>query len=157
MKAIFNRVQGLLVQYVNDSSQRGDVLTTAVALAQSRTLSIPSTAVIQPAEYYNTQVLSSVSQELGALNEEIVFDLRCAMNECRQFWMIRYVAAHPCGLPFVSDVGFIDTLVGAGIYLDKDLHAFLNEHKEAILRLECELRNIMLNEPANRDVRIGAF
>jgi hypothetical protein len=46
----------------------------------------------------------------------------------------------------VSTVGFVDTIVGAGLYLDQDLHCFANEHKEAILRLTSEIEALIQSD-----------
>jgi hypothetical protein len=139
MKAIFLRLNEILNSTVNNAADRGDVLTTAVALANSRLVPIPSAPVASPANYYNLQVLETVTNRIAELNEKLLFDIRSALNECRQFWMLRYDAAHPSVLPCVSTIGFVDTIVGAGIHLDRDLVCFANEHKEAILRIASEL------------------
>lgn len=135
MKVAYTRLQDLLNRLVTVPQDRVDVLTTAIALAQSRVVPLPSAPVASPANYYNLQVLNTVMNTLGEINEHAVFDLKCAINETRQFWLIRYHAAHPGILPIVSDVGFVDTIVGAGIVLDKELHCFANQYKDQILRL----------------------
>jgi hypothetical protein len=150
MKIVFSRLQDLLTRLVPDAGQRLDVLTTAMALAHSRVTSIPSGPVPSPAAYYNTQVMSGVDEAMAKMNEHMVFDLKCARNEARQFWLLRYAAAHPSVLPVVSAIGFIDTICGAGTYMDQDLICFCNEHKEAILRLSSEI--IALIECENEKV-----
>lgn len=139
MKIVFSRIQDLLGRLVPDAGERLDVLTTAMALAHSRVTAIPSGPVPSPAAYYNTQVLPGVEEALAQMNERLVFDLKCARNETRQFWLLRYAAAHPAVLPVVSAIGFIDTIMGAGLYMDQDLICYCNEHKEAILRLANEI------------------
>lgn len=150
MKIVFSRLQDLLTRLVPDAGQRLDVLTSAMALAHSRVTSIPSGPVPSPAAYYNTQVMSGLDEALAKMNEHAVFDMKCARNEARQFWLLRYAAAHPVVLPVVSAIGFIDTICGAGVYMDQDLICFCNEHKEPILRLASEI--IALIESENQKV-----
>lgn len=135
MKQAYLRLDDKLKRLVTDPTARVDVLTTAIALAVSREVPLPSSPVATPSNYYNLQCLAQVMRFLDALNENCQFDLKCATNEVRQLWMIRYNAAHPANLPMASDVGFIDTIVGANIVIDKDLLCFANQHKEAILLL----------------------
>lgn len=146
MKRIYSRIQDILNAHVSDPSQRLDVLTSAMALAHSRVVAIPSGPVPSPAAYYNTQVLPGIEEALGKMNEQLVFDLKCARNETRQFWLLRYAAAHPSVLPVVSAIGFIDTIMGAGLYMDQDLICFCNEHKEAVLRLANEIEGVLGGE-----------
>lgn len=143
MKIVFSRIQDLLSRLVPDAGERLDVLTTSMALAHSRVVAIPSSAVDSPAAYYNTQVLPGVEEALACMNERLVFDLKCARNETRQFWLLRYAAAHPAVLPCVSAIGFIDTIMGAGLYMDQDLICFCNEHKEPVLRLANEIMALL--------------
>lgn len=146
MKPVYIRLQDLLSELVPSAADRCDVLTTAMALAHSRVVSIPSGPVPSPAAYYNQQVVSSVDECLTKLNEYLPFDLKCARNETRQFWMLRYGAAHPQMLPLISDVGFVDTICSAPLYLDKDLICFANEFKMPILQLTVEILNMLEDE-----------
>jgi hypothetical protein len=146
MKIVFSRLQDTLTRLVPDAGQRLDVLTTSMALAHSRTTSIPSGPVPSPAAYYNTQVMPGVDEALAKMNEHMVFDMKCARNETRQFWLLRYAAAHPVVLPVVSAIGFIDTICGAGVYMDQDLICFCNEHKEPILRLSSDIIGLIESE-----------
>jgi hypothetical protein len=146
MKAAYTRLQDLVNRLVDEPIDRCDVLTTAIALAQSRLVPLPTAPVASPANYYNLQVLNTVMNSLGELNEQIVFDLKCAINETRQFWLLRYNAAHPGILPIVSDVGFVDTIVGAGIVLDKDLHCFANKYKDQILRIATDVTALLQSQ-----------
>lgn len=146
MKLIYSRVQDLLNRSVDDASARCDVLSIAAGLAYSRFAALPTAPVTEPSGYYNRNVLESVTHGLGELNEHLVFDLRDALNRCRQFWMLRYGAAHPAPLPIISTIGFVDTIVNRGIYLDDDMVCFANDHKEAILRITNELENLIQND-----------
>jgi hypothetical protein len=146
MKLIYTRVQDLLNKCVDDASCRASVLSVAVGLAFSRYVPVPSAPVNSPAGYYNTQVLETVTHGVGEINEHLVFDLREALNRARQFWMLRYGAAHTAPLPIISTIGFVDTIVNRGIYLDDDLVCFANDHKEAILRLTNEIECLIQND-----------
>lgn len=141
MKAVFIKLQDSLNRLVSDASLRVDVLTTAMALAHARVTSLPSAAVASPSAYYNQQVMPMVDQCLTEMNEMLCFDLKCARNETRQFWMLRYGTAHPASLPLKNSTahGFVDKICNAGVYLDPDLVCFGNEHCDAILGLVDEI------------------
>lgn len=146
MKIAFSRLQDLVQRVVPDPLCRLDVLTTAMALAMSRTASLPSAPVPSPAAYYNTQVMSGMDEAMAKMNEQIIFDLKCARNEARQFWLLRYASAHPSRLPPTSAIGFIDTICGAGMYMDQDLICFANEHKDAVLQLAIAIEALIESE-----------
>lgn len=146
MKIAYHRLQDIVQRVVADPTERLGVLTTAMALAFSRTASLPSAPVPSPAAYYNTQVLSGMDEAMSKMNEQIIFDLKCARNEARQFWLLRYASAHPSKLFPVSAIGFIDTICGAGQYMDQDLICYANEHKDAILQLTIAIELLIDSE-----------
>lgn len=152
MKAVFVKLQDQLNMSVTDASLRVDVLTTAMALAHSRVTSLPSAPVSSPQAYYNQQVLPLVDECLTKMNEMLCFDLKCARNETRQFWMLRYGTAHPAFLSLKNSTahGFVDKICNAGVYLDQDLVCFGNENCDAILGLT-DMITAMLEGEKSKD------
>jgi len=151
MKIAFSRLQDLVSRVVPDPTLRLQVLTTSMALAFSRTASLPSAPVPSPAAYYNTQVLTGMDEAMSKMNEQIIIDLKSARNEARQFWLLRYASAHPGNLPVTSAIGFIDTICGAGLYMDQNLICYCNDHKDAILQLTIAIE-ALINAESNQKV-----
>ncbi|WP_144106609.1 hypothetical protein [Paraburkholderia sp. BCC1886] len=129
---------------------RGRIIGTAVALAAARLASLPSSEVDAPGNHYNLTVLSQVNELLGQFNEQVVFDVRCALTAAREFWMLRYEAAHPCRRPLTDlDKGFYDNIAGVPKWVSEDNHCFNNEHKLEILPLAQLAYDLLLMESAH--------
>lgn len=150
---LYDNVSGL----VDDPAARSDVLSTAIAMAVSRLGGLPSEAVANPGSHYNMYVSTPARNRAGQINEEIVFSLKDALNQARQFWMLRYYSAHPAQYqPESSDYGFYDTLMGVPQFIDPKLHSFANEHKKALFRLANQITSIIqANEQSGQDNAIG--
>jgi hypothetical protein len=89
-----------------------------------------------PGTHYNFTVLPEVQRYIGEFNEEVVFDVRLALGCAREFWMLRYHAAHVEAFTLVDPAaGFYDNLIGVATYVDKDSCCFNNQHLVAIYAL----------------------
>jgi hypothetical protein len=149
MKQLYAQLYENLNAWVDDPAQRADVLSTAVAMAASRLGGLPSEAVANPGSHYNMYVSTPIRNRAGAINEEIVFSLKDALNQARQFWMLRYYSAHPAQYqPEGTDYGFFDTLMGVPQFVDPKLHSFANEHKRALFRLANQIVSIVQSNEA---------
>lgn len=135
---------GVADRLVVDASNRGRILAIAVALAVSSKLPLPSLALeVEPSNYYSTGVGMGANDYIGCFNEEIVFDVRYCRDAVRQFWLLRYSAAYPgAQFHYPPTLGFVDSVVGATLYLAPELHEFCNEHKEVIFELVREALKI---------------
>ncbi|SAK83869.1 hypothetical protein AWB81_04246 [Caballeronia arationis] len=121
---------------ISSLGDRGRIIGTAVALAASRLVSIPSAPVDAPSTHYNFTVLPQVMELIAGFNEQVVFDVKHALAQVREFWFLRYHAVHPCGQVIIDlDLGFYDNLLGVAEWVDGDSHQFNNEHKVEILAL----------------------
>ncbi|MBB5409396.1 hypothetical protein HDG34_003337 [Paraburkholderia sp. HC6.4b] len=136
MKAEFVPFLAATNTQIRELEHRSRVIATAVALAVSRVVSLPSTAVEAPGTHYNFTVLSEVQRYIAVFNEEVAFDVRQALASAREFWMMRYRAAHAEAFALVDPgAGFYDNLIGVATYVDKDSCCFNNQHLVAIYTL----------------------
>jgi hypothetical protein len=136
MKAEFVPFLSATNTQIRELEVRSRIIATAVALAVSRVVSLPSAAVEAPGTHYNFTVLSEVQRYIGEFNEEVVFDVRLALAAAREFWMLRYQAAHvETFAMIVPAAGFYDNLIGVPTYVDKDSCCFNNQHLVAIFAL----------------------
>lgn len=130
---------------VKDASNRGRVIGVAVAVALASKLSLPSLSLdVEPSNYFNTHVALTAGDDISRFNEEVIFDTRYCREALRAFWLLRYSAAFP-GAQFNTPptLGFVDSVVGATLYLAPEMHAFCNEHKEVIFMLTAEALRIL--------------
>jgi hypothetical protein len=122
---------------VTDPSLRGRILATGIGIALASKLSLPSLQLeVSPENYFTAQVGLSLTDLIARFNEEVVFDTRYCREVVRTFWLLRYSAAYP-GAQFFAPptLGFVDSVVGATLYLAEEMHCFCNEHKDAIFAL----------------------
>jgi hypothetical protein len=116
--------------------ESGCVISTAVAYAISKHLPLPSAPESAPGTYYNFTNLQSAKDLIAVFNEQVVFDVQEAVAATREFWMLRYNAAHPPAFPVIDlSIGFYDNVLGVAKWVDKDSHAFNNANKTAIFTL----------------------
>jgi hypothetical protein len=137
---------------INEIESRSRIVATAVALAVSRVVSLPSTAVEAPGTHYNFTVLPEVQRHIGEFNEEVVFDVRLALAAAREFWMLRYHAAHVEAFVQIDPgAGFYDNLIGVATYVDKDSCCFNNRNLIAIYTLAGQALGLirLMQEQAN--------
>ena len=73
---------------------RSFVLAAAVASSVADFLSVPSMAVDSPSAEYTRQHALKAADMVGCFNEIVPFDLRCALEFVRKFWMTRYEVLH---------------------------------------------------------------
>lgn len=120
------------------------VLAASIALAVSSSMSLPTTEVENPSEHYLTQVQEGARGLICQFNENLVFDLQAALTYARQFWLLRYTAAHPLQQPvYALQYGFFDTLCGVGLHVPAELHDGLNEHKAKVFTLASAARAVV--------------
>ncbi|WP_233874743.1 hypothetical protein [Paraburkholderia adhaesiva] len=132
---------------IRELENRSRIIATAVALAVSRVVSLPSAAVEAPGTHYNFTVLPEVQHHIGEFNEEVVFDVRLALAAAREFWMLRYHAAHAETFALVDPgAGFYDNLIGVAMYVDRDSCCFNNAHLVAIYALASEALGLIQQE-----------
>jgi len=129
------------VQTVNNlqgmDSDRGCVIAAGVALAVARALSLPTACTDTPGQYYTFNNLQIAKEFIGEFNEQVVFDTKEALEEVREFWMLRYTAAHPASLPVYDlAIGFYDNLLGVPKFVDKESRAFNNKYKAQIFAVQ---------------------
>jgi hypothetical protein len=128
----FNRADTVISSF----DDRSRIIGTAVALAASRLVSVPSAPVDVPSTHYNFTVLPQVMELIAGFNEQVVFDVKHALAQAREFWFLRYHAVHPCGQVVIDlDIGFYDNVLGVAEWVDDDSHKFNNEHKIEIFAL----------------------
>jgi hypothetical protein len=144
MKVRFLGFTRLVSELQTAPSDRSCVLSSAVALAVASHLPLPSAAVDAPASYYNFTNLQSAKDLVGMFNEEVVFDVKEALESTREFWMLRYNAAHAPTYPVINpSIGFYDNLLGVAKWVDQESHAFNNQYKMEIFALAQAARAVI--------------
>jgi hypothetical protein len=115
---------------------KGCVVAAGVALGISKHLPLSSAPDTSPINYYNFTNLQAAKDFVALFNEQVVFDVKEALEETREFWMLRYNAAHPAEYPvYDMAIGFYDNLLGVAKWVDQESHSFNNLYKGEILAL----------------------
>lgn len=115
---------------------RNCVLGAAIGLVASQLAPLPTSDVSDPQSHYALFVTPLVNQIIGEFNEVLIMDAKFGKLVAEQLWQIRFLAANPLSKQFlVPTYGFIDTIVGAGNFVDPETHEFLNRYKNEILAL----------------------
>lgn len=135
------------VQAVNAQDMGSDrrcVIAAGVALAVARALPLPTAEADAPGQYYNYNNLQTAKDLIAAFNEEVVFDVKEALDETREFWMLRYTAAHPADVPVYDPcIGFYDNLLGVPKFVDKESHCFNNQYKTQIFAVQLAASSVI--------------
>jgi hypothetical protein len=127
-----------------DASVRGCVLAGGIALAVARALPLPTSPAEAPGQYYNFNNLQLVKDILAAFNEQVVFDAPLALNETREFWMLRYTAAHPADVPvYDPTIGFYDNLAGVPRWVARESHCFNNQYKNQLFAVQVAASSVI--------------
>jgi hypothetical protein len=130
---------------VTDPALRGRILAVGIGIALASKLNLPSLQLeVSPENYFTAQVGLALTDHIARFNEEVVFDTRYCREVVRTFWLLRYASAYP-GAQFFAPptMGFVDSAVGATLYLAPEMHEFCNEHKEAIFALVREALTVI--------------
>lgn len=69
-------------------------IAAAVASSVADYVDVPATPSETPSTTYLTLTAMTVRQMVGEFNEAAPFDLRCALELARKFWMTRYEVLH---------------------------------------------------------------
>lgn len=116
---------------------KGCVIAGGIAMAVARALPLPSAAAETPGQYYNFNNLQLAKELICQFNEQVVFNTAEALEETREFWMLRYSAAHPSDLPVYDlGVGFYDNLAGVPRWVDRESHQFNNTYKAELFAIQ---------------------
>lgn len=112
-----------------DATRRGTLIALAIGLALSRTIPLPSSAVQEPDDFFNTS-LQQTRCLISCFNENAVFDMREAEQAVRAIWMVRYNAMYPRQYPMLTSEGqtFFDALIGVSNVMSPELTAFANKY-----------------------------
>lgn len=128
---------------VKSAPDRSKIIAHALALALSRRLPLPSSENMDIDSYYTLQLLGTVRDTLSGFNEEVIFDLRCALELTRQFWMMRYSNVYPDMTWMDMQRGFFDIVTGATKFFSMDTTAFVNQYKLEVLELSTRATALM--------------
>lgn len=130
---------------VPDSSARIKAIAAAVALSAATRAPLPSSQVENVSTFFSSQVLPNARSEISTLNENIVFDVRLAMEMVRAFWMTRYNAAHPVGAPlYGTNGGFFAAVTCANQFFSQEQMAMLDTHAACILQLSVSVTALVM-------------
>ena len=113
---------------------RGRILAVAVGMSLGCRLPLPASVVADPHEYYTSHVERPVSRIVSDFNEQTILDVKYAAAMARNFWMMRYDAAHGCprlgiseGLCSSISEGFFMSMFSVNSYFSVNEVEFLNE------------------------------
>lgn len=135
MKLIINEINAQATKLVL-GMDRNCALAAAIGLAASRVVPLPTSDVADPVSHYTLVIQPMVNQIISCFNEDLIMDVRYAKEVANQLWQIRFLTANPMSKRnLVPTYGFIDTIVGAGNFVDPKTHEFLNKYKNEILAL----------------------
>jgi hypothetical protein len=151
MQMDFIQFNTTLARLVANPSDRAAVAACVCAQYTADCLSLPATSPDSLEGYYNTQAyVEEVVSILDPLNEKITMDLKLAKEYTKRLWMLRMMMVHP-GRPerkkYAAQYGYFDTIMGVGLYVDEAQHQFVNQYKNEILSLYCDLCEIAMQTP----------
>lgn len=121
---------------ISDGSVRLCILAAAIGRAIANAQPLPSSQVENPTNFYLNQVAPQARDLVSVWNENLILNTKETLEYVREFWNLRYHAAHPNSRPtYVGQYGFFDTISGMPMYFSDDDHKFLNQYKDVILTL----------------------
>ena len=130
-----------------ESNDKAKVITAAIALAISNTLSLPTSELEDPTHHFNLQVQGAVKPIVSTWNENVVMDAKECVEMVRAFWTIRYYAAHPSSRPIFSDnVSFWDSLFSVKTFISPTINVMLNANVGSIIDLSRSAAVVMANK-----------
>jgi hypothetical protein len=139
MNANLMALQCAADKHAVDGCHRVRILAAAIAVALATSACIPSTEVDSPEAHYTAQIEPALKDAMCYFNEGLVFDYAACQAYTRQFWSVRYKAAHPMSRPlFAVQLGFFETLLGVDTFIEAELLTFLNTNAACIFRLATE-------------------
>jgi hypothetical protein len=144
MKVSFLRFVQTINNLAGMDTDRGCVIAGGVALAVARALPLPTACTDAPGQYYTFNNLQQAKELIAEFNEQVVFDVKECLDETREFWMLRYNAAHPPALPVYDvSIGFYDNLLGVPKFVDKESHSFNNKFKAQIFAVQVAASSVI--------------
>ena len=100
--------------------------------------------VENPASHFTTAVLPGLQNTLSCLNEELVFDCKAAIDHVRNFWLVRYSAAHPITRPvFTIWSTFFESVLGVGAFVSQETMEYCNEHKQELFSVTSAMNDLL--------------
>ena len=112
----------------------------AVAYTISCGLPLPTTLDGDYKGYFTTHHFDNVKQKLAEINEDLVFNVRYAIELVRAFYNVRLSAAYPAKMLFINDAnGFFDTAFKADQQFTQPNLDILNKYKRAMMDVSNQL------------------
>lgn len=144
----FSNLKNIVDRRLPDVTSRSPVLAAAVGFALARLAPLPSSAVEDELNYYNLSVSSAMCDLLNGLNESVIVNCNDAKQWSRNFWQMRYWAAHLSmnWVPVGPGVGFFDSYNRADALLSADQFELLNKNRDVVFELANELVWAMRSE-----------
>ena len=132
-----------------EATQRARGAAAAVAFFAATTAPIPAQSTDNMREFYQNIVESVARNQIGFVNEGVVYDVKYAEELTSKFWQVRVRAAYPTlRRSFVGQPGVVNSLTGyEDIFAQVD-RDFLSVFWERIATLALELEPVF--EQLNR-------
>lgn len=137
----YTNVKNIIDRRLPDVTSRSPVLSAAVGFALARLAPLPSSAVEDELNYYNLSVASTMCDLLNGLNEAVIVNCNDAKQWVRNFWQMRYWAAHLSMVwsPVLAGASFFDSFNRADALLSVDQFDLLNKNRDVVFELANEL------------------
>ena len=136
---------------------RSFAIAAAVASSVADFTAVPALKSDNPSGEYIRVASMAVRDTIGALNEAAPFDLRCALELARKFWMLRYETVHARRLHEVSEGDYFCGYFNVGRNFSGEELECLNRLSVEIGTLEVPIRDILAKkqqkaEQANAEI-----
>ena len=126
-----------------EATQRARGAAAAVAFFAATTTPIPAQSTDNMREFYQNIVESVVANQIGFVNEGVVYDVNYALELANKFWQIRVRAAYPTlRRSFVGVPGVVNSLTGYEDIMSQTDRDFLGVFWERIAQLALELEPV---------------
>lgn len=139
----YQAVAELARDRVADQAQIKTVLSIAAAVALSRSVPLPSSAVEDAYAYWASSACFQLMNGAAAINEQLILNVDLVGEVGRSMWLMRYFNAYPMSvIPLYSEDEnhFFSRLAGIGHLMSPELHALCHQNSSTIITLVNKLR-----------------
>lgn len=95
--------QSFLLDLAVKNRARGPETSIALAKVLSANVTVPTTAVLIPANFFRTDGGLEIGKVLNTVNEIVPVDFGSVLDLALKFWLTRYDAVHGDGMPYFTN------------------------------------------------------
>lgn len=130
---------------------RSFAIAAAVASSVADFTAVPASKVDSPSGEYARSAAMMVGDQINGFNEVAPFDVRCALELARKFWMLRYDTVHVRRVHDVTPNDYFCGYFNVARNFSKDEVECLNRLAGPIGDLEIHVREILQKIQAKRE------